>query len=269
VPHPEEVLPDAKTLAARIAEELTTYPLGRTAETAARALQGAEIPIGILSALVHPDAVSMGRVVYPQLVGADGESAAITVLVEQTLRRSSGAEEIRRPVLDIRLRLDDGEWRLEAIPSVGQGPASPPIGAPPLSPAARSVLDDPRIHLPSTGRHDIRRGEVTEELLELMLRIAERHEIHVLTLSGGRPTRVFGTDRPSRHAVGRAVDIYKVDGVPVILQSEVGTPAHLLVTWLFELGVPELGSPWALDGFGGRSFTDLVHQDHIHVGVGR
>lgn len=31
--------------------------------------------------------------------------------------------------------------------------------------------------------------------------------------------------------------------------------------------VSQIGAPWALDGYGGRSFTDVVHQDHLHVGV--
>ena len=31
--------------------------------------------------------------------------------------------------------------------------------------------------------------------------------------------------------------------------------------------VSEVGSPWALDGYGGRSFTDDVHLDHVHIGV--
>jgi len=268
-PHPSESLPDAKVLAARAAEALTNYPAGWSPASARQLLPGAKIEPAVLEALVDPNTRSTGRVVYPQLVGAGGDGAAVTVLFEQTLRRSSGEEESQRRVMDVRLRHDEGVWWLEAIPSVGEFPPTLAAALPPLSAAALAVLEHPRIHLPHTARDDIERGRVEEELIGLMLRIAERHEIHILTLSGGRPGLVFGTDRPSQHSVGRAVDIYAVDGDPVILQRETGTPAYRLVTWLFELGTPEVGSPWALDGFGGRSFTDVVHQDHIHVGVGR
>jgi hypothetical protein len=31
--------------------------------------------------------------------------------------------------------------------------------------------------------------------------------------------------------------------------------------------ISNLGAPWAFDGAGGRSFTDPVHHDHLHLGV--
>ena len=43
---------------------------------------------------------------------------------------------------------------------------------------------------------------------------------------------------------------------------------HQIVTWAYERPeVREVGSPWALDGPGGRSFTNEVHHDHLHIGV--
>jgi hypothetical protein len=49
-------------------------------------------------------------------------------------------------------------------------------------------------------------------------------------------------------------------------QPDEGTPAWELNHRLFADGeVPELGGPWAFDGFGGRSFTNEVHLDHLHV----
>jgi len=264
-PSPSEVLPQAKALAARIALALTNYPYGSTPEGVARAVaEGGEIPLAVLEELLHPDAASAGLVVYPQLVGADDTAAAITVLVEQRLRRTGGTEESHLRVLDLRLERESGEWRFAALRSGGGREHSRPAE---LSEAARTVLDHPNIHLPDTGRWDVHAGRVTEELLELLVLVADRHEIHVLSLVSGRPRQVFGTDRPSRHAVGRAVDIHAVDGIPVVEQRAEGSPAHQLVTWLFELDGPRIGSPWALDAFGGRSFTDLVHQDHIHLSV--
>ena len=47
-----------------------------------------------------------------------------------------------------------------------------------------------------------------------------------------------------------------------------GTGPYRFVEWLYEQPeVKQIGSPWALDGFGGRSFTDIVHQDHIHIAI--
>ena len=44
-------------------------------------------------------------------------------------------------------------------------------------------------------------------------------------------------------------------------------PLHQLVEELLARGaVTELGSPWDLDGVGsGASFTNVVHQDHLHL----
>ncbi len=253
-PPPDEVLPEVKQLAADIAADRTTDRLGSPP--------------------------SVGRVIYPQLVGFAEGRAAVTVLVEQTSLDAERGIEVVRRVLDLRLRHAPDGWILDASAPEGGIPAGPttPAGAtttgnpdasdPPAPPSAvaRLVLEHPGIHLPHTARADILAGAVSEELLELLAAIGDRHEIHVMTLVSERPTRVFGTDRRSHHAVGRAADLYAVDGVPVVSQRFEGSPAHRLVLWLFEEGV-HAGSPWALDGFGGRSFTDLVHQDHLHVAV--
>jgi hypothetical protein len=65
--------------------------------------------------------------------------------------------------------------------------------------------------------------------------------------------------------VWRAVDIDRVDGVPVSRRSR---PARALAGWLDRLDGPlrpaEIGSPFQ---FGRRPwFTDEGHQTHLHIG---
>ncbi len=57
------------------------------------------------------------------------------------------------------------------------------------------------------------------------------------------------------------MDIYEVDGVPV---SSGNQAAHDLAQSIEDNFAPEeLGSPWV---FGTGSFSDALHQNHIHVG---
>jgi hypothetical protein len=269
-PAPQDWVPTAgeieraiKLSAAMAAKALTTF--GADASPASVAL-GAGIPLSeSVVELVQEATSSRGRVIYPQLVGLTASRAAVTVLVEQSLDPADAPPTSRTRSLDVRLRREAGEWRPEALLSHG----GPLTGRPPALPGdAAAVLDHPRIHLPDSARGDIHRGAVDVELLRLLAGLAESYELHVLTFVSGRPRFVFGTDRLSNHARGRAVDIYAVDEVPVVEQREPGSAAHRLARDLFTSGLPELGAPWAFDGFGGRSFTDVVHQDHLHISVG-
>jgi hypothetical protein len=81
---------------------------------------------------------------------------------------------------------------------------------------------------------------------------------------------VFGTDTISGHTLGRGCDIWQVAGQPVVRQRDRTSDARRFTEQLLAAGVPELGSPWDLDGppVPGElrpSFTDAVHADHIHV----
>lgn len=268
-PHAEDVYPNAKRLAGRVAQHLTTYPAGSNTHDIAGTVVSefggdVEALAAAAAGLVDPAVASVGTVVYPQLGGLTATAVSVMVLVRQETIDADGRSAAVTRTIDVRLRLEGDSWTFDRLGS-GGGPAeSRPDD---LSPAAAAVLDHPRIDLPDTARWDIYRGDIEDRLLELMADIAERHHISVLVVSTGHPWEVFGTDRQSNHTRGRAVDIYAVDGELVVAQRAEGTPAHQLSRTLFDAGVPELGSPWAFDGFGGRSFTDVVHQDHLHVAV--
>lgn len=263
-----EVYPNAKRLAGRVAELLTTYDsdddwaavVDQLASSAdrRRALTEAAAPLRV------DGASSRGEVVYPQLGGRTGDQVSVMVVTRQTLTGPQGTQAVAR-TLDVRLRIAEGDqWVFDELASAGGAPIARPRD---LSPVAVAVVDDPRIELPDSATWDIYAGNVAQPLLELMLEIAEETPYGVVVLSTGHPLNVFGTERVSNHTKGRAVDIYRVGERPVIDQRAEGSRAHDLARMLFELGVPELGSPWAFDGYGGRSFTDVVHQDHLHVGV--
>lgn len=268
-PVPEEVYRNAKRLSAAVVQGLATYPYGSSARgvagaTAARFDANRKRLVAAANELVRSDVASAGTVVYPQLGGLTPTSASVMVVVEQELLGDGGQRWEETRTVDVRLALKGGEWVVDGVSSGGGVPVARPKE---LSRAAAAVVDHPSIVLADSARWDIYRGDVAPELLALMAQIADRYKVGITTLSTGHPFNVFATDRQSNHTRGRAVDIYSVDGQPVVAQRDKGTPAHKLTRWLFKRGVPELGSPWALDGYGGRSFTDDVHLDHLHVAV--
>ena len=278
-PGPEEtVIPNAKRLAARAVQMLTTYAPGETPEEiAARAvdpaLTAANSPSMMTAAglavagapLFVPGVRSVGEIVYPQLGGHQPKQVAssIMVVVRQVLIGEDDSETPVVRTVDVRLRVQDGSWALQALPSTGGQPVARPDD---LSADAQAVLDDERIGLPDSARWDIHARRVDERLLSLMRRIGERHVYRVGALQSGHPVEVFGTAKTSMHTRGLAVDVWQVGGVPVAAQAgDTSSEAYELAQWLYTDGVGKLGSPWALDGFGGRSFTDDVHHDHLHV----
>jgi hypothetical protein len=265
-----ETGPDAKRAAVAFVEALTTYEVGDELEDVVdRATDDdalADELVEVAAPLHHDGAWSRGRIVYPQLGGLEPRSSAVITVVEQEVGHPDGTTTTETRVLDVRVDADGaGAWAVTALVSAGGEPVERPDD---LSEVAASVLDDDRVELPDSARWDIHRGAVDETLLTLMARMAERTPYGVVVLETGHSREVFGTDRTSRHAEGRAVDLYRVGDEHVIEDREVGSATHELVRWLYDQPeLSEVGSPWALDRFGGRSFSDELHQDHIHVGV--
>jgi hypothetical protein len=273
-----EVYREAKELAAAVALQLTTFAAGEAPdEILVRGLVRPRGDIDLDAAfravqpLLAADAESRGRVVYPQLGGLAPaerpETASVMVITEQALD-GPGVQRTVTRVLDVRLILLEGMWLVDRIASAGGTEVPRP---PDLPPEAVAVLDDERIHLPDSARWDIHEGIVDVRVLRAMSEIAALHPIGVTTLRNGHPERVFGTDRISNHTLGRGVDIWRVgDQAVVTQQPDQATPAWQVNHELFARAeVSELGGPWAFDGFGGRSFTNDVHLDHLHVAFRR
>ena len=277
-PAANEVLPDAKRLAARVVEALTAYeaeePPGAAVGRALRPglVAGAAAPSVAPDALAAkaapllvPGAASFGEVVYPQLGGETPEACAVMVVARQTLRAPDGRQVSATRTVDVRLRRTFVGWALEGVESTGGDPVPAPAD---LSPAARAVLSDARIFLPDSARWDVHAKKVDERLLSAMAQMAAFAPFAVTTLASGHPLRVFGTNRVSNHTVGRAVDVWRIGEAPVVAQRlDPSTPAFAAVRHVHDtVGAAEVGSPWDHDGAAKRSFTNLVHQDHLHVG---
>lgn len=266
-----ETHPNAKTLASEIAQTLTTYEAGDTLEDITGRIASGdqrERLAEAVASLYHPGGWSRGEVVYPQFGGLTADSTSVMVVLAQTIGEP-GADAPRTEVrvIDVRLRLEDRAWVFDEIASAGGEPAERPDDLPP---EAVAVLDDPRIELPDSARWDIHRGAVHPDLLAMMTRLADATgDLGVVVLESGHPYNVYGTDRMSDHMRGRAVDLYRVAGELVIEGRTSETSAtHAAVRTIYDDPAGAVvGSPWALDEYGGRSFTDPVHLDHIHMAI--
>lgn len=261
-----EAYANGKRLAGEIAQRVTTYDPGASARSIAADLGPGAVGEGAVAdaiePLMHSDRFSRGEVIYPQLSGVTPTSLGAMVVVRQTLSDEDGDTRSVTRVLDVRLRRTTGPWSLDRIGSVGGTP--PPAQEAP-SPGATRVLEHPRITLPDSARWDILRGGVDEGLLEVLAGAADRYRLGVAVIDSGHPTNVWATTTPSAHSVGNAVDIYAVDGRPVLEQRQEGSAAFDLAAELVSGGAAQVGSPWILGAGGSQSFTDEVHQDHIHL----
>ncbi len=262
---PNETHPNAKRLASQAALALTTYSAGETTQQIAARLEFAGAAASELAATFHvPGAWSRGRIIYPQLGGLGADAASVMVVVEQMVGTAEGMQVFIR-TLDIRLVLSGASWRFAELASIGGTLVTEPAAP---SPQALAVLNDPRIEMPDSARWDILSGGISPDLLAIMARLADRTPFGVVTLSQGHPYEVFGTNRQSDHTRGRAFDIYRLGDTLVIDGRAQGSMIHQTVQWLYQQPeIRQIGSPWALDGVGGRSFTDRLHQDHLHIAV--
>lgn len=263
-----EPVPEVKQLAADVLQAIGTYKVGEgTLELANARIAGRAAP-GVaeaVSALLVSTAASAVDIIYPQLSGLTQNEAGIMLVFRQRLLENGDERSMSRTA-DLRFRRSANGWILsEAVPLAPQPPAAPVLSA-----AARSVLDNDRIRLPETARWDVEAGTVDERLLNILLDIAGEHTVDVTVFATGHPRNVFGSRAVSNHTVGRAVDIWAVDDVEVISQRDPAGPLRALAATFLTKGVTELGTPWDLDGpAAGRSFTNTVHEDHLHVGFDR
>jgi hypothetical protein len=140
-------------------------------------------------------------------------------------------------------------------PSVASGPSQ----------VARDVLGSDRITLSDTNRWDLLAGRVDDRISQMLLDLAAEATLSVTVFGTGHPEQVFGTESVSNHTRGRGVDIWAFDGVPVSQQRDVGSAAHAAVATALAAGATEVGSHWDLDGAGSASFTNTVHDDHVHI----
>jgi hypothetical protein len=132
------------------------------------------------------------------------------------------------------------------------------------------VLSHQRIGLRPEARGDVAAGLIDPRVLQVLLVLAERHHLNsVGPLITAHSYYVRGTNVPSNHAFGRAVDITVIDGAGVSVANSGARDAMEMVLTLRPPLLPdELGGPWLLYHPSVDIFT-RDHGDHLHVGWDR
>lgn len=266
-PGAEEPFPQLKQAATAFLERAGTWDASGqgTPEAVAARLVSAGVRADVAATaavLAAPDAEgSTLRIGYPQSGGQTPTDASVMTSFTQTLQRAGTVEE-RELTLDVRVQGGGAAWG-----AIGIVPLTPLAGPGTLGPNATAVLENPRVRLPGAAEADLRTGALDETMLGILNGLGQRYELDVAVFYDGHPPHVFATDRVSNHHVGRAVDIWAVDGRSVA--SLRGDTAFLdpVLVLAAQLGATEIGSPYDRNGPKGGYFTDDAHQDHLHVGV--
>jgi hypothetical protein len=131
----------------------------------------------------------------------------------------------------------------------------------------RTVLRDPRMEIYSCGREDIRTGQIDRRVLATLAYLTER---------GFRPTvtslkcghSIYTTSgNVSHHSSGNAVDIARVNGIPILGHQGPGSVTEAVINELLKLqGTMAPAQIISLMEMGGPTFAMGDHADHIHVG---
>jgi hypothetical protein len=129
------------------------------------------------------------------------------------------------------------------------------------------VLADERIEIYECGQDDIRSGQIDRRVLATLAFLAEsglRPAVTSLKCGHGYYT---SSGNVSHHSSGNAVDIAKVNGIPILGHQEAGGITEQTVRRLMQLqGTMAPAQIISLFEIGGATFAMGDHADHIHVG---
>jgi hypothetical protein len=135
---------------------------------------------------------------------------------------------------------------------------------------AQALIDNPKLTLTENARYDLLQGVVDARVVAILHLILQSYTVQVSVFKTGHSLYVHGTEKVSNHILGRAVDIFAVNGEPV---SSSNSSARAVVAWLATgqgpLRPDELGSPFAEFASLPGAFTNADHMDHIHIGWDR
>lgn len=187
-------------------------------------------------------------------------SSSVLVVLDQWRLSADGQVQASGTTVDVRLVAASSHWRITALHPATPGRSSAVLPAP-----ADAVLGNPRIRLPYAARADIASGQVHGSVLSALRQLATRYVLDVSVVRSGHPIYVFGTDRPSDHPRGRAVDIWALDDRPVVLPSNRASVERAMRV-AATVGPYQVGGPVDLDDGGSQYFSDPTHQDHLHLG---
>lgn len=270
VPGPGEVSPEVKARAVAVVEALGAWPPGGGGPAAAQARAAA---LGVAAAVAdeagplvpEADAAAV-QVVYAQYGGILATSASVLIPCRQWTQDVHGAVTEGGTTVDVRLAAGSDPSAPWAVTELRPADPGPPAAS--LSAVVSRVLAEPRIDLPPAAAADFRSGQVHDSVADALLALAGTYEIRVSVVRSGHPIDVFGTTRPSDHPLGRAVDVWSIDGHPVV---DPATPRALVEGFMraaAAAGSYNVGGPYQPSGGGtpNQFFTDRTHHDHVHMG---
>jgi hypothetical protein len=129
------------------------------------------------------------------------------------------------------------------------------------------VLADPRIQVYPCGRDDIRSGQIDRRVLVTLAYLAESGLDPTVTALKCGHSYYTTSGNVSEHSSGNAVDIAKINDIPILGHQEPGGIAEQTVRRLMQLqGIMQPHQIISLLDFGGPTMALPDHADHIHVG---
>jgi hypothetical protein len=263
-PSPQDVAPEVKVRAVRLIEAAGTWGAGDGGVENARSRV---INAGYEGALVEDltpvltnGVAAVAHVRVAQYGGILVDSASVLAVVDQWVLQRDGSVKAGGTTLDIRLLADEPDWTVTKVRPARSGRDTDDLSRP-----ARRLLDNNRVVLPHAAESDIRAGAIHDNVLIALGSLSSLHRVDVSILRSGHPLRVFGTDRTSNHTDGLAVDIWALDGRPIIDTGDSPAVAEFM-TAASEVGAYQVGGPVNPDGGGTAYFSDDTHEDHIHLG---
>jgi hypothetical protein len=131
----------------------------------------------------------------------------------------------------------------------------------------KRVLADERVEIYECGRQDIQSGQIDRRVLATLAFLAESGlRPSVTSLKCGH-SYYTSSGNVSHHSSGNAVDIAKINGVPILGHQEAGGVTEQTVRRLMQLqGTLAPAQIISLFEIGGATLAMSDHGDHIHVG---
>jgi Transglycosylase SLT domain/Peptidase family M23 len=131
----------------------------------------------------------------------------------------------------------------------------------------KRVLADSRIDIYPCGRADIAAGRIDRRVLATLEYLAESGLSPTVTSLRCGHSYMTKSGNVSEHASGNAVDIAKINGVPILGHQEAGGVADQAVRRLMLLqGTMVPHQVISLLELGGPTMAMSDHADHVHVG---
>jgi hypothetical protein len=176
-----------------------------------------------------------------------------------------------KPILDgWKLLESTAIYRASGKNALYGGSSSFSIGQVLLMPKAllqKRVLSDPRIQIYAAGRNDIKTGQIDRRVLATLEYLAESGLNPTVTCLKSGHSDMTKSGNVSEHASGNAVDIAKVNGIPILGHQDKGGIAEQTVRRLMLLqGTMAPHQIISLLNFGANTMSLPDHADHIHVG---